>query len=218
MRAFVIGNGPSLRSTPLDRLKGEISFATNRIHLIYPHTTWRPTHYVRAEEMTMPDQDVWKVDITTHLEMKVEVWCNKWFMKWIRNMGKHNPKQVHIIKPCPHYQYHFDVPECPHLWHMPRLCTFGSSVNVAIQIAVQQGFSPIYLIGCDLGYSIHPQAHFDPHYTDGYQGYLREARYADMDTLTAHAIAARSSPAPIYNATLGGYLEAYPRVKFEELF
>ena len=42
MRAFIVGNGPSLKPWQLDRIKGEASYGVNRIHLIYPETSWRP--------------------------------------------------------------------------------------------------------------------------------------------------------------------------------
>ena len=49
-RAFIVGNGPSLRNTNLDKLIGEVSFGCNNVHLIYKQTKWRPTHYIRGEE------------------------------------------------------------------------------------------------------------------------------------------------------------------------
>src|SRR5699024_7865108 len=44
-RCFIIGNGPSLRAEDLDKLKNEITFACNRINLIFDQTDWRPTYY-----------------------------------------------------------------------------------------------------------------------------------------------------------------------------
>lgn len=215
MRAFVLGNGPSLNETPLERLIGEATFAVNRIHLIYPKTRWRPSVYVRAEEMAMPDPDVWKEDLIANLEDPEvkEIWCNQWFVKWLDRVGYKVQRDVNIIKACAHYTEHFDSPNAPHLWHLPLLCTFGSSVNVAIQIAVMKGYSPIYLLGCDLG----DMRHFDPDYQKGYTGQLRPPRYALMDTLHAHMVAARSSPVKIYNATPGGTLEAYERVRLDDI-
>lgn len=216
MRAFIVGNGPSLNDTPLDKLAGEVSFATNRIRLIYPKTKWRPTHYVRAEEMAMPNPEIWKEDLTVHLEDKnCEVYCNLWFPKWLERIGYPLVKdsKLHLLNACAHYQHHYEDKESPHLWHFPKICTFGSSVNVAIQIAVQLGYGPLYLIGCDLG----NMDHFDPTYQDGYEGQLREKRYALMDTIQAHMVAVRSSPVPIYNATIGGQLEVYPRVLLSEV-
>jgi hypothetical protein len=101
---------------------------------------------------------------------------------------------------------------------MPRLCTFGSTVNVAIQIALDKlNAECVYLVGCDMGYVQDGVNHFDPNYTDGV-GELREARYTELDILAAHMIAARTYPGRIFNATVGGSLEVYPRVNYADLF
>ncbi len=44
-RAFVIGAGPSLVTGDLERLHGEITFASNKIFLAFDDTAWRPTYY-----------------------------------------------------------------------------------------------------------------------------------------------------------------------------
>jgi hypothetical protein len=219
-RAFVVGNGPSLANTPLDKLVGEVSFATNRIHLIYPTTKWRPTHYVRAEEAFGLEDAVWMPDLLAQIkEPNMIIHTNQYFIKrlegFMSSLGVRD--RILRLKACTHYTFHFDQVECPHTWH-EGLCTFGSSVNVAIQMAVQMGYSPIYLIGCDLGYRDDVQSHFASDYINVGSEHLRGAHYANMDTLAAHMVAKRSSPVPIYNATVGGSLEVYPRVKFEELF
>ena len=50
-RAFIIGSGPSLRVSDLDRLKDEITFACNKIYLAYDQTDWRPTYYSVIDTM-----------------------------------------------------------------------------------------------------------------------------------------------------------------------
>ncbi len=213
-RAFVIGNGPSLSVTDLSHLTNEITFACNNIHLIYPSTDWRPTHYVRAEAAAGMEIKDWFDSMQTQMAGNVEIWCNLWFIKWMNRQG-YETRQTNVIHSCAHHLINFDSEYCPHLWHFPRLCTFGSSVNVAIQIAVQLGYSPIYLVGCDLGYRDGRANHFDPTYEHGNE---QPARLANLNTLTAHIIAKRSSPVPIYNATIGGQLEVYERVNYEDLF
>lgn len=215
-RAFVLGNGPSLNQLNLDRLAGEITFGVNRIAKIYPKTKWRPTHYVRAEEASIgSDPSIYRDDILLHNRICQEVWANEFFigeLPEVRLSGKYRQ-----IRGCTHYAMHFDNPDCPPVYHMPRLCTFGSSVHVAIQIALSiMQIDVVYLLGCDLGYS-KEQTHFDPHYTQGV-GKLRDARYTELDILQAHMIAARSYPNQIYNAAPGGFLEVYPRVDYESLF
>jgi hypothetical protein len=45
MRHWIVGTGKSLLDTPLDLLKGEITWGMNRIHKYYDRTDWRPTYY-----------------------------------------------------------------------------------------------------------------------------------------------------------------------------
>lgn len=216
-RAFVLGNGPSLSLTPFHLLKNEVTFATNRIRLIYKDTDWRPTYYVRSESAHDLDPILWTEDVLVHLnDESVTTYCNVWFTKWLERNHHTYKKTPHTLQTCSHYTRHYDDENCPHLWHLPIVCSFGSSVNVAIQIAVRLGYSPIYLIGCDLGYKDGEPSHFEAGYEDGHV--LRKAKYANLDTLTAHMIAKRSSPVPIYNAGIGGELEVYDRVRIEDLF
>lgn len=44
-RCFFIGNGPSQNIADIEKMSGEITFASNRIYLIFGQTDWRPTFY-----------------------------------------------------------------------------------------------------------------------------------------------------------------------------
>jgi hypothetical protein len=50
-RAFIIGNGPSLRTADLDQLQNEITFASNKIYLAFDQTSWRPTYYFVTDRL-----------------------------------------------------------------------------------------------------------------------------------------------------------------------
>jgi len=217
MRAWLIGNGPSLTPADLELLKGEVCFATGRIHLIYPKTTWRPTHYVMTEgaDTTQAMKD----DFGEQIKLGITLWLSRgWkgnYTNW--NLRKYEQKTTTInwIKTCEeHTGVHAGL-HAPKVWHLPDLCGFGSSLNVAMQIACQEGYNPLYLIGCDLGYEDGGNNHFDESYDVGLK--LRPASDANSDCLWAHNVAFRSSPIPIYNATRGGELDVYPRVKLEEV-
>lgn len=209
-RCFVVGNGPSLNKTDLDKLTGEVSFACNNIHLLYWRTKWRPTHYVRAEGANLANPEYFQESIEVHKALGCEMWLNGHFLS---QEGGSIPG-AHVIRSCSHNVKHYDSPECPHLLHLPMLCTFGSTVNVAVQIAMTLGYSPIYLVGCDLGYKNGQPNHFSPHYENGNE---QPAHYANLDTLAAHMVASRSGY-DIRNATVGGELEVYPRENFGALF
>ena len=48
-RCFILGNGPSLRVDDLGRLKGEITFASNKIYLAFDKTEWRPSYFTLCD-------------------------------------------------------------------------------------------------------------------------------------------------------------------------
>lgn len=54
-RIFIMGNGPSLNRTPLDRLKGEFTFGVNRIYLLFDRIDWKPTFYTTVDWRVAPD-------------------------------------------------------------------------------------------------------------------------------------------------------------------
>jgi hypothetical protein len=227
-RAFVIGNGPSLEKTNLDLLTDEITFGCNKLLPLYEKTRMRVKHYVRSEGMELinqPDPSLWMDDALYHLnDPDCYTWMNPYFRNRLplpdgfNSWADYKPGRVTWIGACTHYLTHYDRDDCPYLWHMPNFCSYGSTVTVAIQIAVSLGYSPIYLIGCDLGYLDGQPSHYTPDYEKGYEDMLRPARYANLDTLMGHMIAKRSSQTPIYNATIGGTLEVYERVNYESLF
>lgn len=50
-RAFVLGNGPSLKMEFLARLQGQVSFGMNQVFKCFPQTPWRPTYYVLSDTL-----------------------------------------------------------------------------------------------------------------------------------------------------------------------
>jgi hypothetical protein len=98
------------------------------------------------------------------------------------------------------------------------------------------GFDPIYLIGCDTSYTV-PESvqiesddprkltsteedpnHFDPHYFGpGRKWQNPDVRFMVEDYEKARRSADRSGIG-IYNATVGGQLEVFPRVDYRSVF
>lgn len=79
-----------------------------------------------------------------------------------------------------------------------------------IQLGVMLGYSEIYLLGCDLGYTPdRTKNHAIAEYTND----ASDKSVMDNGNMTAlHQMAKRCSPIPIYNAGIDGKLEAYERV------
>lgn len=194
MRAFVIGNGPSLKETNLDLLIGERTYAVNEIWRMFDKTKWRPTDWVHGEIHGQNDKVI--ASMKKIAKTDARMWLPGGFY---RLAGR---KDVIYGRPVIPYVWCDRRTREP--WHLELgdyICKYGTSVHVAIQIAVVNGASEIYLLGCDLG-----KSHF-------YDEEFVDASLAHG----AHEVAHECSPVPIYNATIGGNLEVYPRVKLEDV-
>lgn len=216
MRAWIVGNGPSLKNTNLDLLEGETSFATNRIFKAFDTYKWRPDYYVRLESIH-PNRAAERDDLR-NIRHRCVMYLHRGLKMSVPWDTIHPQTVVELFHTCQHgYPYELEFHE--HDWHLDQgihsICNLGNSVTAAIQIAVVLGYGPLYLLGCDMGYVDGAENHFCDGYSDGY--ILRSAMDANRDALAAHEAAARCSPVPIYNATKGGVLEVYSRVRMEDV-
>jgi len=213
MRAYIIGNGPSLAKTNLDLIKGKDAFACNNIHLIYRKTDWRPTAYVRVETGDLLRNEAWKPSVKTHLDMGIPCYMPGYFEEF--SAGYRNYTKIYT---CHHLQ-NFDNKLIRSEWHLPMLCQFGGSLIVSMQIALNQGYDELVLLGCDLGYKDRRPSHFDKEYEHGDE---QPAWYANRNNLWAHIMginyhARRGLPYNVINATVGGDLHLYPRARLEDI-
>lgn len=208
MRAFIVGNGPSLSKMPLELLAGEVCYATNRINMIYPHTTWRPTHYARTETPNDDNFDDFWHDCKLHVDMGIRCIFPTPFKEKLgegANIEYHNT--------CHHYKYNWL--KAPHAWHFPMYCDYGTVLAFCIQHAVMSCCDQIILLGCDLGYD-KKRAHF---YDSSAEKRLPPAM-ANLNMVWAHMVAARECNqrgVSILNATVGGDLEVHPRVSLRAI-
>lgn len=215
MRCFVIGNGTSLNQTDLDLIVGNFSIACNRINLLYPDKKWRPDIYVHPESLA-PDIPF----IQENVDMGIECFLGEHYAEPpIGVHGIKDAKNIHWIKDCHHHLFKFYDPLLPDEWHFPQLCTFGGSVNVAMQIAVMRGFDEIILLGCDLLYKTRNRSHFSPNYEHGGEQEpftaARNAFYGHVQAM--NYIRRRKLNVKVYNATPGGILELWERVRFGDI-
>lgn len=214
MRAFVVGNGPSLARTHLHRLIGDVSYGMQRIHLIYPHTEWRPTYWVCTDRD--PDNDGrWMQDALWHITQYYPCYFRS---HWIGDLPHRD--NVRFLHMCAHYDDGLGGAQTPTAWHLPEICRYGGSMATALQLALLAGYEPVYLVGADLGLT--PNAatnHFHPDY--GRRLPADEVERDNIMLANMHRLAHEAYKAagvPIFNATLGGLLEEYPRVDFHSLF
>jgi hypothetical protein len=219
-RAFVIGNGGSLTQHlakgHFNLLKGETTYACNRIHHLYKDTDWRPTHWCIFDRSKSTHSTV---DISYHLEMGYE--C------LVRADIPRGGEALYWAKVFPNFIPH---PECDHIdvdrnptdkWHFPMFCKMGGSVYTSIQWAVARGHKKIYVIGCDLGYRGNKVNHFTPDYIDPDSHSIQSADLSNRNLKHSHRVCRESAKkygVEIFNAGIGGDLGAYERVEFDSLF
>lgn len=197
MRHFIIGNGHSLQNTPMELLKNEITWGMNAIYLL----PFQPTYYYCVD---VNEKDTnWQAAIEANLN------CRKVYLRddW-QDLFSGNIEWVKICER--HHWYAADnYRKRAESWHLPTLCTAFGSMNTVLQLAVLNGATEIFLVGCDL---FAGPAHFSgkyPAFVDQKERTLIEEHI--------HRIARRSSPVPIFNATVGGSLEIHPRVDLFEV-
>ena len=216
MRHWIIANGSSLNQTPLDLLKGEITWGMNRIHLIYGTTSWRPTYFFMCDWNQQNPHNYWKECIKAHWTTKKYLWDgfrdgHPYFD--LEPMGE-VPSTTWIQRCKRHHYYMANNWKRAESWHLPELCTAFSGIGAVMQLAVLNGATELYIVGADLYEPDYRLNFFTENYTDD----QRPRDELDNTNMTqVHMVAKRSSPVPIYNATVGGKLEVHPRVKIEDV-
>ena len=224
-RIWILGSGPSLLKTPLEKLIGEDTMACNKINKIFPLTPWRPTYYYMVDFDSIAgigwQQRIY--DVLPHVK-------HAWLWDAFRNghppqhpnhdilpSGIGEQKNVTWIPRCrKHHAYQSNNPKMASWgWHPPEICTAINSISAMMQIAVQLGYEEIYLLGCDVGYTPDRSInHFTPDYSDDPRD---KSEMDNRHCLFAHQVSRRDCPIPIYNATIGGALEVHPRVEIDEV-
>ena len=216
-RCFIIGTGPSLTTEDLELLKDEICFSSNRIFEIYPRTTWRPTYYMNQDFKLIEKfaDEIHALDAkAVFLPMDV------------REKFDDNPL-VHFFVLRHKEFYPGDAEFSEKLHHF-----MGQGFTVtygAIQMARYMGFSEVYLLGIDHNYSISLNEKGIPVMNEGTQDYFKGSKASNQGLnlprivestvayMTARKYADRQSDFTVYNATRGGKLEAFKRVRLEDV-
>lgn len=216
MRAWIVANGKSLLNTPLELLKNETTYAMNRIHLIYGKTSWRPSYYLMVDYNQQNPKNYWKECIEAHWNTPKMLWDgfrdgHPYFD--LEPIGE-VPNTTWIPRCKKHHYYMADNWKRAESWHLPEICTAFSGIGALMQMAVLNGATELYIVGADLYEPDYTKNFFVENYTDDY----RQRHELDNNNMTqVHRVARRSSPAPIYNATIGGKLEVHPRVNIMDV-
>jgi FkbM family methyltransferase len=224
-RCFIIGNGPSLNQTNLDLLIDEATFGVNGIFLKFTETRFRPTFYVVDDHLVAEDQCNEINDLSEPVKL---------FPIYLAYCLRESPNTVFFNhQPRPRAPHDFDFStDASEVTYTGCTVTF-----TCMQLAFYLGFKEIYLLGIDHNYEIPRDAEQrntygtqiyeidsnDPnHFHPGYFGKGRRFHEPMIDKMEEAYVEAlrvtRSKGVQIFNATIGGKLEIFPRVDYYKLF
>lgn len=215
-RAFIIGNGPSLKQTDLSKLRDEITFGMNRFYIAFPEIGFQTTYLCAINDLVVEQfaDDFLALPIPQ-------------FIAW-RSHRHYNPQTP--ISNLPTFVYtaytgpRFAADVRSRVWE-------GATVtNFALQIAYHMGIKQAILIGVDHNFASKGAANKtvisqgdDPnHFLPNYFGRGVRWQLPDLDTSEVGYLMARNAYAKagrkIVDATVGGKLTVFPKVDYESLF
>lgn len=244
-RCFILGNGPSLNETDLSLLEGETVFACNAAFMLFDRIGWKPTYYTCVDSQVLPDraQDI-------DLMLRENPSMTGFFPAEVQEHGGGRKRQAgrSLIGDGPNRYFFNEEPgsieALPDSMFSPdaasRVIQPHTVAITMLQLAAYMGFSEIYLVGCDMRYSVPDTvrreggaASDDPrltsefdddpnHFAPEYFGAGRKWHVPNVMLMREHfAIARRaleSRGVIIGNATVGGDLDVYDRVDLASLF
>ena len=211
-RCFIIGNGPSLKRTDLSRLRTEFTFGMNRIYLAFAELGFSTTYYLSVNSLVIEQcaADIQALSIPK-------------FLSW-RSRDLIQPTKDMVFLHTTYTGPKFAEDARGRLWE-------GATVTyVALQLAYHFGFNPVILIGVDHNFSTkgrpnitvvsqgNDKDHFDPKYFGkGFRWQLPDLETSEEGYRMAQDAYKRAGR-QIYDATIGGKLEVFPKVEYDNLF
>ena len=215
-RAFIIGNGPSLKRTDLSRLASEFTFGLNRIYLMFGAMGFSTSCLVAINDLVIEQciNEMQGLSIPR-------------FFSW--HCRRYMPSSA-AAADLPTFLY--TTYESPGFARDVRGRVWeGATVTyVALQLAYHMGFSPVILIGVDHDFASKGVAnttvtstgddpnHFSPEYFG--KGFRWQLPDLDMSAV-AYRMARHAyerAGRMVIDATVGGKLDVFPKIEYESLF
>lgn len=211
-RAFIIGNGPSLRRMDLAPLQDEYTFGLNRIYLMFEELGFE-TSFLCATAPAIFEQ---------FADEMLQTRCEKFFNFRNARGLKHAGDRVH---------YYVSRRTHPHfaLDPVPFGVYEGNTVAyVAMQLAFHMGFSDVILIGVDHRFKAEGKPsemvvssgedpnHFDPNYFGAGVKWALPDLYRSETAYRMARHAYELHGRSIRDATVDGALTVFPKVEFSE--
>jgi hypothetical protein len=218
-RAFIIANGPSLKVEDLDRLKGEITFASNKIYLAYDQTEWRPTYLSCTDDIVARNN---RETLIKHPGVKLFGHSVFKYFKGERSITFCNPPRSM---------------EAALEWDLvDGISTGHSVVFYQLELAHWMGIREVYVIGIDFSFDVRSKPtgeiamgnqvieatdeknHFHPEYRKPGETWTMPKLDKLREEFAFALERYKADGGLIHNASRKSALDAWPRVDFDELF
>ncbi len=218
-RAFIIGNGPSLKQTDLSKLKNEYTFGLNRIYLMFAELGFTTSYLVSVNDLVI---EQCAAEIAALPMPKFLSWRSHHFFanQFPNSQSPNLPTFLYTAYDNPA----FTPNAAARLWE-------GATVTyVALQLAFFMGFEQVILIGVDHNFTTQGKANTtitstgdDPnHFSGQYFGKGFRWQLPDLETSEiGYRMARRAyeqAGRTIVDATVGGKLTIFPKADYNSLF
>ncbi len=212
-RAFIIGNGPSLKQTDLTKLKEEVTFGLNRIYLMFPELGFGTTYFVSVNDLVI---EQCTADIVALPMPKFLSWRSHRFFP------RGSIPSTFLYTTYDNPAFARDVRH--------RVWESATVTYVALQLAFHMGFDQVILVGVDHNSNVPGKANStvvsrgdDPnHFHPGYFGKGFRWQLPDFETSEiGYRLARQAYEADgrqILDATIGGKLTIFKKVEYHSLF
>jgi len=230
-RCFIIGNGPSILQQDLTKLKNEITFVVGWFLLHEQYNEINPTYYCMLDSgdfLASANSEWYQLPLSkARNTIKFIPLRLKPIVKW-RNFLMNQPvfyiNHLMRIKIWETGVISLDVTK--------GVYTGGGTIIIdfCLPLAFYMGFSEIYLLGCDCDYKLDEAPDFSKAWFYGAPEAANLQRLSVKDNLVtgsftnvmkSYSVAKEAFEGhgrKIYNAGIGGKLEVFERVNYDELF
>lgn len=224
-RCFIIGTGQSLKISDLDKLKNEITIASNKIYLAFEYTDWRPTYYTINDLVVAENNG----DVIAGLPfLKIVTRCAEPIF------GK-DPSFLYF-EPAFEEVKDGKIYDPPFSRNIVQCIGGGFTVTyVNIQLAYYLGIKEVYLVGIDFSFDVPSRRSPNAHYgevvvSEGEVNHFHSKYRQNGETWTVprldfQHIAFQKAKAEfdqvgrkIFNASRSTKLDVFPKVDFDSLF
>ena len=206
---FIMGNGPSLNKMDLSPLSDYYLFGLNKIYLLFERVPLQLSYLVSTNALVIEQSR------EAFLEMPWPV-----FLSFTAAHGlipdRPNIYRLHTLNTWSFYE---DITQ--------PICEGNTVTYVALQIAYFMGFRRVFLIGVDHSFKQEGKAHetqvyegedvnhFHPDYFKGQKWQLADVYGSEVSYHLANYHYHRDGR-QIYDATVGGKLQVFPKLSYEE--